>query len=96
MSIHFILDIMSILISTLIICYIIPDLIFVILFCGISLSYLIFIYFIDKKYTYKIKGKKSLRTLKEEEKNTKPKTYVEQIEEQRNRVRSQILQNKKL
>ena len=54
MSKNFILNIMSILISTLIICYIIPDLIFVILFCGISLSYLIFIYFIDKKYTYKI------------------------------------------
>ena len=54
MSKNFILNIMSILISTLIMCYIIPDLIFVILFSVISLSYLIFIYFIDKKYTYKI------------------------------------------
>ena len=49
--------------------------------------------FEEQKYTYKIKGKKSLRSLKEKEKNTRPKTYVEQIEEQRNRVRSQILQN---
>lgn len=54
MSKNFILNLMSILISTLIMCYIIPNLIFVILFCVISLSYLIFIYFIDKKYTYKI------------------------------------------
>ena len=49
--------------------------------------------FEEQKYTYKIKGKKSLRSLKEKEKNTRPKTYVEQIEEQRNRVRSQILKH---
>ena len=48
--------------------------------------------FEEQRYTYKIKGKKRLKNIYEREKeNPKPKTYVEQVEEQRNRVRSQIL-----
>ena len=49
--------------------------------------------FSEQKYTYKAKGKKSLKSLKEKERKSKPKTYVEQIEEQRDRVRSQILKH---
>ena len=48
----------------------------------------------DKQhYTYKVKEKKKLKYLLQakKEKTTKPKTYIEQIEEQRNSVRSQIL-----
>ena len=48
--------------------------------------------FAEQRYTYKIKGKKKLRNMYEKEKN-RTKTYVEQIEEQRNRVRSQILKH---
>ena len=49
--------------------------------------------FEEQHYTYKVKGKRKLRTLHEKEKQNevKPKTYIEQIEEQRNSVRSQIL-----
>ena len=48
--------------------------------------------FEEQRYTYKIKGKKKLRNIYEKEKQ-KPKTYIEQIEEQRERVRSQILKH---
>ncbi len=49
--------------------------------------------FEKQHYTYKTKEKKKLKKLLNEKsaKENKPKTYVEQIEEQRNRVRSQIL-----
>ena len=51
--------------------------------------------FEEQKYTYKIKGKKRVRKLHEEEKekDKKPKTYIDQIEEQRNAVKSQILKH---
>lgn len=51
--------------------------------------------FEEQKYTYKIKGKKRIRKLHEEEKekDKKPKTYIDQIEEQRNAVKSQILKH---
>ena len=49
--------------------------------------------FEEQKYTYRVKGKASLRSLKKKEIKPKPKTYIEQIEEQRNRVRSQILKH---
>ena len=47
--------------------------------------------FEEQHYTYKVKGKKKLKNLYKEEKVKKPKTYIEQIEEQRNSVKSQIL-----
>ena len=49
--------------------------------------------FNEQHYTYKIKERKKLKNLLQakEEKASKPKTYVEQIEEQRKSVRSQIL-----
>ena len=47
--------------------------------------------FEEQHYTYKVKGKRKLRALYEREKEIKPKTYIEQIEEQRDSVRSQIL-----
>ena len=49
--------------------------------------------FEKQHYTYKIKEKKKIKDLlKNKEKlEAKPKTYIEQIEEQRERVRSQIL-----
>ena len=46
----------------------------------------------EPKYTYKIQGKSRLRNMNLEER-PKPKTYVEQIEEQRERVKSQILKH---
>lgn len=46
--------------------------------------------FEEQRYTYKVKGKKKLRNIYEKE-NAKSKTYIEQVEEQRDRVRSQIL-----
>ncbi len=51
--------------------------------------------FDQQHYTYKIKERKKLKNLlkAKEEKASKPKTYVEQIEEQRNRVKSQILKH---
>ncbi len=49
--------------------------------------------FEEQHYTYKIRGKRKLRSLYKEEKNIKPKTYIEQIEEQRNSVKSQILKH---
>ena len=49
--------------------------------------------FEEQHYTYKIRGKRKLRNLYKEEKNIKPKTYIEQIEEQRNSVKSQILKH---
>ena len=50
--------------------------------------------FEEQRYTYKIKSKKKLRNIYEKEKEkVKPKTYIEQIEEQRNSVRSQILKH---
>ena len=48
--------------------------------------------FQEQRYTYKVRGKKKLRRLYEKE-NSKPKTYIEQIEEQRNAVKSQILKH---
>ena len=47
--------------------------------------------FTEQKYTYKISGKRNLKSLYKDSKKNKPKTYVEQIEEQRTAVRSQIL-----
>ena len=48
--------------------------------------------FKEESYTYKIKNKKNLKQLYGERKEReKPKTYIEQVEEQRRRVRSQIL-----
>lgn len=49
--------------------------------------------FEQQHYTYKIKEKQKIRSLlkNKEKAEAKPKTYVEQIEEQRERVRSQIL-----
>ena len=51
--------------------------------------------FNEQHYTYKIKERKKLKNLLQakEEKASKPKTYVEQIEEQRDSVRSQILKH---
>ena len=50
--------------------------------------------FEEQHYTYKIKSKKKLRNIYEKEKEkVKPKTYIEQIEEQRNSVKSQILKH---
>lgn len=50
--------------------------------------------FSEQRYTYKIKGRTKLKNLYQREKESvKQKTYMEQIEEQRNRVRSQILQH---
>ena len=51
--------------------------------------------FEQQHYTYKIQERKKLKNLlkDKEEKSSKPKTYVEQIEEQRNSVRSQILKH---
>ncbi len=50
--------------------------------------------FEEQKYTYKIRGKKRIRKLHEkEQEKKKPKTYIEQIEEQRNAVKSQILKH---
>ena len=51
--------------------------------------------FAEQHYTYKIKEKKKLKNLlkAKDDKSSKPKTYVEQIEEQRNSVRSQILKH---
>lgn len=46
----------------------------------------------EQKYTYKIKGKNKLKNMYLQER-PKSKTYVEQIEEQRERVRSQILKH---
>lgn len=51
--------------------------------------------FAEQRNVYKIKGKKRVRKLQkeEQEKQAKPKTYIEQIEEQRNAVKSQILKH---
>ena len=50
--------------------------------------------FEEQHYTYKVKSKNKLKNLYEKEKQkVRPKTYVEQIEEQRDRVRSQILKH---
>lgn len=49
--------------------------------------------FEEQRYTYKVKGRKKLRNFHEVVEKTKPKTYIEQVEEQRNRVRSQILRH---
>lgn len=50
--------------------------------------------FEEQKYTYRIRGKKKIKKLHErEQQKKKPKTYVEQIEEQRNAVKSQILKH---
>ena len=47
--------------------------------------------FQEQRYTYKVRGRKKTRNLsRKEEKN---KTYIEQIEEQRNAVKSQILKH---
>ncbi len=48
--------------------------------------------FHEQRYTYQVRGKKKIRRLYEKE-NSKPKTYIEQIEEQRNAVKSQILKH---
>lgn len=47
--------------------------------------------FEEQRYTYKIQGTKKIRKLHEKENNSRQKTYIEQIEEQRKAVRSQIL-----
>ena len=47
--------------------------------------------FAEQKYTYKVSGRRKLKSLYRVSQKNKPKTYVEQIEEQRNAVRSQIL-----
>ena len=51
--------------------------------------------FAEQRNVYKIKGKKRVRKLQkeEQEKQAKPKTYIEQVEEQRNAVKSQILKH---
>ena len=49
--------------------------------------------FKKQHYTYRIRGKRKLKSLYSEEKNAKTKTYIEQIEEQRNNVKSQILKH---
>ena len=49
--------------------------------------------FQEQRYTYKVKSKNRLKNLYKTEKNIKQKTYIEQIEEQRNAVRSQILKH---
>ena len=50
--------------------------------------------FEEQKYTYRIRGKKKIKKLHErEQQKKKQKTYVEQIEEQRNAVKSQILKH---
>lgn len=51
--------------------------------------------FEEQRYTYSIKSKRKLKDLfeRKNEVKIKPKTYVEQIEEQRNSVRSQILKH---
>ncbi len=52
--------------------------------------------FEEQRYTYKIKGKNRLKNVYNNynsDKKQKNKTYVEQIEEQRDRVRSQILKH---
>lgn len=47
--------------------------------------------FEDQRYTYKVKSKKKLRNLYKRDSQKPVKTYIEQIEEQRNSVKSQIL-----
>ena len=47
--------------------------------------------FAEQKYTYKVSGRRKLKSLYRVSQKNKPRTYVEQIEEQRNAVRSQIL-----
>ena len=49
--------------------------------------------FEEQRYTYKIQGKKKLKKLYRKENISKQKTYIEQIEEQRNAVKSQILKH---
>mgnify|MGYP006068172675 CR=1 FL=1 len=49
--------------------------------------------FEEQRYTYKIQGKKKLKNLYRKENISKQKTYIEQIEEQRNAVKSQILKH---
>lgn len=49
--------------------------------------------FKEQKYTYTVKGRKKIKSFYEKEEKAKTKTYVEQIEEQRNRVKSQILRH---
>lgn len=52
--------------------------------------------FEEQHYTYTIKEKRRVRNLlknKDEKEKRKPKTYIEQIEEQRNSVKSQILKH---
>lgn len=50
--------------------------------------------FEEQHYTYTIKEKRKVRNLlKNKAEKSKPKTYVEQIEEQRNSVKSQILKH---
>ena len=47
--------------------------------------------FEEQRYTYKVTGRRKLKNIYEKGSKEKQKTYVEQIEEQRERVRSQIL-----
>ena len=51
--------------------------------------------FEEQRYTYRIRGRKKLKDMFENKNDdkVKPKTYIEQIEEQRNSVRSQILKH---
>lgn len=49
--------------------------------------------FEEQRYTYKVQGRKKIRNLYRNENKTKQKTYIEQIEEQRNAVKSQILKH---
>ena len=49
--------------------------------------------FEEQHYTYKIQGRKRLKSLYKNEKSVNPRIYIEQIEEQRNKIRSQILKH---
>lgn len=49
--------------------------------------------FEEQKYTYTIKSRKRLRDFYEKTEKNRPKTYIEQVDEQRNIVRSQILRH---
>lgn len=47
--------------------------------------------FAEQRYTYKVSGRRKLKSLYRSSQKNKPKTYVEQIEEQRNAIKCQIL-----
>ena len=49
--------------------------------------------FEEQRYTYKVSGRRKLKNIYQNNNKEKQKTYVEQIEEQREAVRSQILKH---